>query len=107
MSVDSAGGPSPCLSSFGGLFMFRSPWRRSAVVLTSLLVLAAPLMQPLAARAATATSSVAVQDPTGDTVLNGGPTHADAPKADITAASVRYQNDFVTFGYELACRGKA
>ena len=81
--------------------MFRSPWRRSAVVLTSLLVLAAPLMQPLAARAATASSSVAVQDPTGDTVLNGGPTHADAPKADITAASVRYQNDFVTFTMNL------
>jgi hypothetical protein len=77
--------------------MFRSPWRRSAVVLTSLLALAAPLMQPVTARAATATSSVSVTDPTGDTVLNGGTTHVDAPKADITATSVRYQNDFVTF----------
>jgi len=77
--------------------MFRAPLRRSAVVLTSLLVLAAPLLQPVTARAAAAVSSVSVSDPTGDTVLNDGTTHADAPKADITAASVRYQNDFVTF----------
>jgi hypothetical protein len=77
--------------------MFRPPLRRSAVVLTSLLALAAPLLQPVTARAATAVSSVSVTDPTGDTVLNGGTTPANAPKADITAASVRYQNDFVTF----------
>ena len=76
--------------------MFRAPVRRSAVVLTALLALAAPLLQPVTARAATAVSSVSVTDPTGDTVLTSGTTHADAPKADITAASVRYQNDFVT-----------
>ncbi|HZQ79632.1 MAG TPA: hypothetical protein VFE55_20050 [Acidimicrobiia bacterium] len=75
--------------------------RRSAVVLTALLALAAPLLQPVTAHAATAVSSVSVTDPTGDTVVNHGTTHVDAPKADITAASARYQNGFVTFTMKL------
>jgi hypothetical protein len=47
-------------------------------------------------------SSVIVADPTGDTMKGDPPVAVDAPSADITAASARYQNDFVTFTMKLA-----
>ena len=81
--------------------MLRSPRRRSAVLVSILALAAAPLIQPVTAGAATAASSVTVSDPTGDTVVKGGTTKVTAPKADITAASARYQNDFVTFTMKL------
>ncbi len=81
--------------------MLHSPRRRSAVALTSLLALAAALLMPLtAARAADPISLVTVADSLGDTPQVQG--SANEPKADITAASARYQNDLVTFTMNLA-----
>ena len=81
--------------------MPRSPRRRSAVALASLLALAAAaLLHPATAGAADAASNVKVVDPTGDTPQNE--TSANNPKADIIAASARYQNDHLTFTMKLA-----
>jgi hypothetical protein len=75
--------------------------RRSALAVTALLALiAVPLAQaPVAGAADAPPSSVIVTDPTGDTMRNDAV--VDEPTADITAASVRYQNDFVTFTMKL------
>jgi hypothetical protein len=73
------------------------------VVLAALAALvAAPLAHsPTAAAADPPRSSVVVSDPTGDT-MKGDVVAPDQPAADITAASARYQNDFVTFTMKLA-----
>ncbi|HET9772292.1 MAG TPA: hypothetical protein VFS16_15465, partial [Acidimicrobiia bacterium] len=55
---------------------------------------------PGAAAADPPRSSVAVTDPTGDT-MKGDVVVPNQPAADITAASARYQNDFVTFTMKL------
>jgi hypothetical protein len=84
--------------------MHRSSRRRSAVAFASLLALAAAaLIQPVTAGAATATSTVTITDPTNDTFKGSTPpgTPSAEPKADITAASVRYQNGFITFTMKL------
>jgi hypothetical protein len=82
--------------------MVFSPRRRSAVALASFLALAAgPLILPTTAGAAG--SNVAVTDKSGDVVNGDDPPAASAtPKADITGASVRYKNDFITFTMKLA-----
>jgi hypothetical protein len=81
--------------------MFASP-RRSALVGVSLLALTvAPLMLPVSAGAAEASSRVAVTDNSNDVVTGEPPTASATPKADITAASVRYRNDFATFTMKL------
>ena len=85
--------------------MLRSPQRRSAVALASLLALAASAVFLPATTAGAADpprSSVAVSDPTGDTVKGEPAAPANEPSADITAASAKFQNDFVTFTMTLA-----
>ena len=78
-----------------------APFRRAAGVLAALLALgAAPLVTAGHAGAAVADSSVSVSDPSGDTVRGG--TTAGEPKADIVAASVRNQNDFISLAMKLA-----
>jgi hypothetical protein len=81
--------------------MLRSPRRHSAVLVSILALATAGLFHPGIAGAAAAVSSVTVSDPTGDTVVKGSTTKVKADKADITAASARYQNDFVTFTMKL------
>jgi hypothetical protein len=84
--------------------MLPSPLRRPAVLLLALAALvAAPLAQaPTAGAADPPKSSVAVSDPTGDTVKGEPATNANEPTADIIGASARYQNDFVTLTMKLA-----
>jgi hypothetical protein len=84
--------------------MTHSPWRRPAVALASLLALVAtPLLQPVAAGAATADSRVAITDAQNDTRQDSGdvnvedPVLANQPYADIRAAAARYQNGYITF----------
>jgi hypothetical protein len=78
--------------------------RRPAVLVVALAALvAAPLAQAPTSGAADAPSSIRdVTDTLNDTVKDGGTTPGNEPKADITAASARYQNDFVTFTMKLA-----
>jgi hypothetical protein len=78
-----------------------APLRRAAGALAALLALGtAPFVTTSPAGAAVADSSVSITDPTGDTV--SGSTTAAEPKADIVAASVRYQNDFINLTMRLA-----
>ena len=81
-----------------------SRFRRPAVVLTALAALiAAPLTEaPTATAADPPRSSVnASEPPTNDTVKGDPPAPANEPSSNITAASARYQNDFVTFTMKL------
>jgi hypothetical protein len=81
--------------------MSAAPFRRAAGVLAALLALgAAPFVTAGQANAAVADSSVSITDPSGDTVREG--TTAGEPKADIVAASVRNQNDFISLTMKLA-----
>ena len=74
-----------------------SVFRRPVVAVTALAALiAAALIQAPTAGAAIADSTVVLVDPANDT------TPSAEPKADITAASVRYQNDHITFVMKLA-----
>jgi hypothetical protein len=78
-----------------------APFRRAVTALAALLALsAAPIVGTSQAGAAVADSTVAITDPTGDTV-RGGAT-AGEPAADIVAAGARYQNDFITLTMNLA-----
>ena len=75
--------------------------RRAAVAVAVLLTFGfAPILTAGHAGAAVADSSVSITDPSRDTV------HDDEavaePRADILAASVRYQNDFVSLTMKLA-----
>lgn len=84
--------------------MLCSRFRRPAVVLAALAALiAAPLTNsPMAAAADPPRSSVNASEPsTNDTVKGDPPSPANEPSANITAASARYQNDFVTFTMKL------
>ena len=75
--------------------MTAAPFRRAAGALAALLVLgAAPFVSTGQAGAAVADSSVSITDPAGDTLRDGAP--AAEPRADIVAASVRNQNDFIS-----------
>jgi hypothetical protein len=75
--------------------------RRAVGVLAAFLALgAAPFVSPGHAAAAVADSSVAISDPSGDTVREAAP--AGEPKADIVAVSVRNQNDFISLTMKLA-----
>ena len=84
--------------------MLLSRFRRPAVAFAALVALiAAPLIYtPTAGAADPPRSSSAVDDARDDTVIQGTSTKIVAPKADITAASARFQNDFVTFTMKLA-----
>jgi hypothetical protein len=76
-------------------------FRRAAGALAAFLALgAAPLVATAQAGAAVADSSVAITDATGDAVRNGASTAE--PRADIVAASVRNQNDFINLTMKLA-----
>ena len=78
--------------------MLSSHRRRSVVALASFLALVGGLMLPTTAGAADPVSSLAVTDPANDSVTGEPPgTAVEAPKADILAASARYQNDHVNF----------
>jgi hypothetical protein len=78
-----------------------APFRRASGVLAALVALAAaPLVTAGPAGAAVADSSVSITDPSGDTVRGG--TTAGEPKADIVAAGVRHQNDFISLTMRLA-----
>ena len=75
--------------------------RRALGALAALLALgAAPFVSTSQAGAAVADSSVSITDPSGDTV-RGGTTTVE-PKADIVAASVRNQNDFISLTMKTA-----
>ena len=75
--------------------------RRAIGVLTAFLALgAAPFVSTGHAGAAVADSSVAISDPSGDTVRDGTP--GGEPKADIVAATVRNQNDFISLTMKTA-----
>jgi hypothetical protein len=75
--------------------------RRALGALAALLALgAAPFVSTGQAGAAVADSSVSITDPSGDTVREGAT--AGEPKADIVAASVRNQNDFISLTMKLA-----
>ena len=77
--------------------MLFARFRRPAVVLAALATLiAAPLTQAPTAGAAVADSTVLLIDPANDT------TPSAEPKADIIAASVRYQNEHITYTMKLA-----
>ncbi|HEV7864766.1 MAG TPA: hypothetical protein VGR20_18835 [Acidimicrobiia bacterium] len=81
--------------------MLAAPSRRAAVALAALLALgAAPLLSSGPAGAAVADSAVSIPDPSGDVNRAGSP--ATEPKADIVAASVRDQNDFISLTMKLA-----
>jgi hypothetical protein len=81
--------------------MLRTTFRRVPIALAALLALgAAPLLSAGHAGAAVADSAVSITDPSGDTIRAG--TAASEPKADIVAASVRDQNDFVSLTMKLA-----
>jgi len=76
-------------------------FRRAAGALAALVTLgAAPILTAGSAGAAVADSSVSITDPSGDTI-RGGAT-AGEPKADIVAAGVRDQNDFISLSMKLA-----
>ncbi len=76
-------------------------FRRAAGALAALIALvAAPILTPGHAGAAVADSSVSVTDPSGDAVR--GSAAAGEPKADIVAASARYQNDFISLTMKLS-----
>ena len=76
-------------------------YRRAVGVLAAFLALgAAPFVSAGHAGAAVADSSVAISDPSGDTVREAAP--AGEPKADIVAVSVRNQNDFISLTMKLA-----
>jgi hypothetical protein len=78
-----------------------APFRRATGVLAALLALgAAPFVSTGHAGAAVDDSSVSITDPSGDTVRSGAT--AGEPKADIVAASVRNQNDFISLTMKLA-----
>src|SRR5687768_12744003 len=83
--------------------MLFSSLRRPAVAFAALVALiAAPLIYtPTAGAADPVRSSSAVDDVRDDTVIAGTTTKIVAPKADITAASARFQNDFVTLTMKL------
>ena len=79
--------------------MSAAPFRRAAGALAALLTLgAAPILTAGHAGAAAADSSVSITDPSGDAVRGG----TAEPKADIVAASVRDQNDFISLTMKLA-----
>src|SRR5437879_2663726 len=81
--------------------MLRTPFRRVSGALAALLALgAAPLLTAGHAGAAVADSAVSIADPSGDVNRAGSP--ATEPKADIVAASVRDQNDFISLTMKLA-----
>ena len=76
-------------------------FRRATGVLAALLALgAAPFVSAGRAGAAVADSSVAITDPSGDTARGGAA--AREQKADIVAAGVRYQNDFINLTMRTA-----
>ena len=76
-----------------------APFRRAAGALAALITLgAAPILTAGRAGAAVADSSVSITDPSGDAVRGG----TNEPKADIVAASVRNQNDFISLTMKLA-----
>src|SRR5438270_11920792 len=75
--------------------------RRVAVALAAFLALgAAPILSAGHAGAAVADSTVSITDQSGDVNRAGSP--ASEPKADIVAAGVRYQNDFINLTMKLA-----
>ena len=75
--------------------------RRVAIALAALVTLGfTPLLPAGHAGAAVADSGVSITDPSGDVVRAGSPT--TEPKADIVAASVRDQNDFISLTMKLA-----
>jgi hypothetical protein len=81
--------------------LFASPLRRAAVGLAALLAVGAtPLLSAGRAGAAVADSAVSITDPPGD-VARAGAT-ATEPRADIVAAGVRHQNDFVSLTMKMA-----
>jgi hypothetical protein len=74
-------------------------FRRAAGALAALITLgAAPILPPSHAGAAVADSSVSITDASGDAVRGG----TAEPKADIVAAGVRNQNDFISLSMKLA-----
>jgi hypothetical protein len=76
-------------------------FRRVSGALAALLALgAAPLLSASHAGAAVADSAVSITDPSGDVNRAGSP--ATEPKADIVAAGVRDQNDFISLSMKLA-----
>ncbi|HVW34092.1 MAG TPA: hypothetical protein VHL53_16265 [Acidimicrobiia bacterium] len=80
-----------------------APRRLAAAGFAGLLVLGlAPFLPAGNAGAATADSSVSITDPAGDVVARDAGTKVDEPRADIVAASMRYQNDFITMTAKLA-----
>ena len=75
--------------------------RRVAIALAALVTLGfTPLLPAGHAGAAVADSAVSITDPSGDVIRAGSPT--TEPKADIVAASVRDQNDFISLTMKLA-----
>jgi hypothetical protein len=80
--------------------LFASP-RRVAVGLVALLTLGGTALLPAGqAGAAVADSSVSLTDPSGDATRAGAA--ANEPRADIVAAGVRHQNDFINLTMKLA-----
>jgi len=74
---------------------------RLAATLAALLTFGgAPLLSPGHAGAALADSTAAVTDPANDVKRSFG-SGATEPKADILAASARYQNDFINLTMKL------
>jgi len=74
-------------------------FRRAAGALAALITLgAAPILAPGHAGAAVADSDVSISDPSGDAVRGG----TAEPRADIVAAGVRDQNDFISLTMKLA-----
>ena len=83
--------------------MHRSSPRRLAAGLAGLMALGvAPLLPTGHAGAAVADSTVSITDPTGDVKAEQAQTKVDEPKADIVAATMRYQNGFISMTAKLA-----
>jgi hypothetical protein len=81
--------------------MYAAPFRRAAGALAALITLgAAPILTAGHAGAAVADSSVSISDTPGDATRGG--TASSEANADITGASARYQNDFISFTMKLA-----
>ena len=77
-----------------------SPRRIAGALAALLVVSAAPLLPASHAGAAVVDSTVSITDPSNDVKRADSP--ATEPKADIVAAGVRYQNDFINLTMKLA-----